>query len=69
MRKSISPFSLKKPLVLGLLVFLALLFSTQYSAYQEYVINNSEQKRKVSNQAGLIKERLQSLIINIENRL
>lgn len=64
MRKSISPFSLKKPLVLGLLVFLTLLFTTQYSAYQEYVINNSEQKRKVSNQAGLIKEKLQSLIMD-----
>ncbi|WP_055442585.1 ATP-binding protein [Lacinutrix himadriensis] len=53
----------KKPLVLGCFVFLTLLFATQYVAYQEYVINNNEQKREINNQANLIKEKLQSLVM------
>ncbi|WP_055434920.1 ATP-binding protein [Lacinutrix algicola] len=64
MRKSISFFSLKKPLVLGFFVFLTLLFATQYVSYQEYVINNSEEKQKVNKQVGLIKEKLQSLVMD-----
>jgi PAS domain S-box-containing protein len=53
----------KKPLVLGCFVFLILLFATQYVAYQEYVINNNEQKREINSQANLIKEKLQSLVM------
>ncbi|QRM88232.1 PAS domain S-box protein [Lacinutrix sp. WUR7] len=63
MNKSNSPLFFKKPLVLGLFVFFILLFTTQYVAYQEYVINNNEQKREINNQASLIKEKLQSLVM------
>ena len=54
---------LKKPLVAGFVTFALLLFLTQYITFQKYYINDNNQKREITNQVNLIKEKLQSLIM------
>ena len=52
----------KNPIVGGLATFAILLFVTQYIAYQNYLINENEQKKEINIQVSLIKEKLQSLV-------
>ena len=54
---------LKKPLVLGSIAFIILLISSQYIAYQKYLINENDQKKEIDNQVNLIKEKLQALVM------
>lgn len=54
---------LKKPLVAGLTSFIILLFIAQYIAYQQFLINENEQKKEINNQVDLIKEKLQALVM------
>ena len=54
---------LKKPFVAGTTAFLILLFSTQYIAYQQYLLNENKQKEEIDNQVSLIKEKLQALVM------
>ncbi|CAH8286495.1 PAS domain S-box-containing protein [Mariniflexile fucanivorans] len=53
----------KKPLIAGLATFVALLVVTQYIAYQKYLINENEQKKKTTNEIETIKQRLLALIM------
>ena len=52
----------KNPIVGGFATFAILLFVTQYIAYQNYLINENEQKKEINIQVSLIKEKLQSLV-------
>jgi PAS domain S-box-containing protein len=52
----------KNPIVGGLATFAILLFSTQYIAFQKYLINENDQKKEIDVQVSLIKEKLQSLV-------
>lgn len=54
---------LKKPVMIGLITFLILLISSQYIAYQKYLINKSEQKKEIDNQVNFIKEKLNALVM------
>lgn len=60
-----SPFYLffKKPLVAGISAFIALLIISQFIAYQKYLLNENEQKKELNNHVGLIKEKLQALVL------
>ena len=55
--------SFKKPMVLGLFTFVILLISSQYIAYQKYLINENDQKKEIDNQVNFIKEKLQALVM------
>ena len=54
---------LKKPLTILLITFFILLISSQYIAYQKYLINKSEQKKEIDNQVNFIKEKLNALFM------
>lgn len=60
-----NPFYLffKRPLVAGFSTFIILLFTSQYIAYQKYLINENDQKKEIDNQVNLIKEKLQALVM------
>jgi len=54
---------LKKPFVWGFTTLIILLAITQFIAYQKYVINKNQHKKELSNQVGLIKEKIQALVM------
>jgi len=54
---------LKKHFVAGFITFIILLFIAQYIAYQQYLINKNEQKKEITNEVNLVKEKLQALVM------
>jgi PAS domain S-box-containing protein len=62
MDKSPNLNSSNKPVIIGLIVFLALLALTQFLSYQRYVINSAAEQREITNAAAAAKERLQSAL-------
>lgn len=54
---------IKKPLVAGISTFILMLFITQFIAYQKYLINKNEERKEISNEISLIKDKLQALIM------
>ena len=56
-------FFFKNPLILGFSTFIILLFTSQYIAYQKYLINENEQKKEINNQVNIIKEKLQAIVM------
>ncbi|ALJ03818.1 hypothetical protein APS56_01035 [Pseudalgibacter alginicilyticus] len=63
MKSNVLYLFLKKPLVAGLSTFILLFIITQYIAYQQYLINENEQKKEINNQVDLIEEKLHTLIM------
>lgn len=53
----------KNPFILGFSTFIILLFTSQYIAYQKYLLNENDQKKEINNQVSIIKEKLQALVM------
>lgn len=56
-----------KPVIIGLIVFVALLALTQFLSYQRYVINSAAEQREITNAANAAKERLQTALQSSSN--
>jgi PAS domain S-box-containing protein len=52
----------KRPVFIGLIVFVALLALTQFLSYQRYVINSTAEHREIINVANAAKERMQNAL-------
>ncbi|MBW2938176.1 PAS domain S-box protein [Aureisphaera sp. CAU 1614] len=63
MKHSLSHLLFKNPLIVGFSTFIILLFTSQYIAYQKFLINENEQKKEINNQVNIIKEKLQAIVM------
>jgi len=55
---------LRRPVIIGVLVFAAILFLTQLFTYQRYVLVRTQKTRELTNAANVVKEKIEATLSN-----